>query len=60
MASHGQSLHISRYISAAVEEEEIDLAAVHSELVKIEEVIRDATKRHNAFLKELGLSELPG
>lgn len=54
------NLNISRYISTAVEEEEIDLAAVHSELVKIEETIRDATKRHNAFLKELGLSELPG
>ncbi|MCO6466925.1 MAG: type I restriction-modification system subunit M [Bradyrhizobiaceae bacterium] len=54
------NLNISRYISTAVEEEEIDLAAVHSELVKIEETIRDATKRHNEFLKELGLKELPG
>ncbi len=31
------NLDISRYISTAVEEEEIDLAAVHNELVKIEE-----------------------
>ncbi|MBU3699964.1 MAG: type I restriction-modification system subunit M [Candidatus Kapabacteria bacterium] len=54
------NLNISRYISTAVEEEEIDLDQIHAELVMIEGTIRDATKEHNAFLKELGLKELPG
>ncbi len=53
------NLNISRYISTAVEEKEIDLATVHSELMKIEDVVTEATRRHNEFLKELGLSPLP-
>ncbi|MFU8893622.1 MAG: N-6 DNA methylase, partial [Luteolibacter sp.] len=54
------NLNISRYISTAVAEEEIDLKATHKELMKIEKSIQQATKKHNAFLKELGLSVLPG
>lgn len=54
------NLNISRYISTTVAEEEIDLAKTHSELMKIEDAITEATKRHNEFLKELGLKELPG
>jgi type I restriction enzyme M protein len=53
------NLNISRYISTAQAEEEIDLTATHGELVKIEEAIRSATQRHNEFLKELGLPLLP-
>lgn len=53
------NLNISRYISTAVGEEEIDLAATHAGLVDIEKAIRQATAQHNAFLKELGLPLLP-
>jgi type I restriction enzyme M protein len=53
------NLNISRYISTAVGEEEIDLAATHAGLVDIEQAIRQATAQHNAFLKELGLPPLP-
>ncbi len=54
------NLNISRYVSTAVAEEEIDLAATHAELLAIEESIRKATAKHNEFLKELGLPLLPG
>ena len=53
------NLNISRYVSTAEAEEEIDLAATHAELVRIEAAIDAATARHNEFLKELGLSLLP-
>ena len=53
------NLNISRYISTAVGEAEIDLAATHGELVKIEQAIAAAKQKHNAFLSELGLSLLP-
>jgi len=60
IAEEGYNLNISRYISTAVGEEEIDLAATQRELVEIEQQIRAATLKHNAFLKELGLAPLPG
>ncbi len=53
------NLNISRYISTAVGEEEIDLAKTHTDLVEIEKAIQKATKDHNKFLKELGLPLLP-
>ena len=53
------NLNISRYISIAVPEPEIDLEAVHNNLVDLEEQIVGAKKTHNEFLKELGLPELP-
>ncbi len=53
------NLNISRYISTAVAEAEIDLSATHAELVKIESDIAKAKAKHNAFLKELGLNPLP-
>jgi type I restriction enzyme M protein len=53
------NLNISRYISTAVSEEEIDLAEVNARLVDIEQTIKEATQKHNAFLKELGLPPLP-
>lgn len=56
---HGYNLNISRYISAAEPEQEIDLQAVHAELEKLEQEIDIALKRHNSFLKELGLPLLP-
>jgi type I restriction enzyme M protein len=55
----GYNLNISRYISTAVAEEEIDLGSVNTELVSLENEIKAATEKHNAFLKELGLPLLP-
>ncbi len=52
------NLNISRYISTAVGEVEIDLTAIHTELTDIENTIQTATGKHNVFLKELGLSPL--
>ncbi len=57
--TNGYNLNISRYISTAQEEAEIDLTAVHADLVNIEERIVTATNKHNECLKELGLSPLP-
>lgn len=53
------NLNISRYISTAEAEVEVDLAATHAELIRIENDIRKATTKHNEFLKELGLPLLP-
>ena len=53
------NLNISRYISTAVGETEIDLAATHDQLQEIEKAIQKATSKHNEFLKELGLPPLP-
>ncbi len=53
------NLNISRYISTAEAEEEIDLRVVQSEIDSIQEKTEAATKRHNGFLKELGLPLLP-
>lgn len=53
------NLNISRYVSTATAEEEIDLAAVHTRLTALDEKIAAATKEHNAFLQELGLPPLP-
>lgn len=52
------NLNISRYISTAVGEEEIDLAQTHAELLEIEKRIQAATARHDAFLQELGLPRM--
>jgi type I restriction enzyme M protein len=53
------NLNISRYISTAVAEDEIDLEATNQTLVAIENDIQKARDTHNAFLKELGLPLLP-
>ncbi|HCF94363.1 MAG TPA: type I restriction-modification system subunit M [Verrucomicrobia bacterium] len=53
------NLNISRYVSTAMPEPEIDLSATHKQLVEIEKEIRESTAKHNRFLKELGLSPLP-
>ena len=52
------NLNISRYVSTAVAEEKIDLKKVHENLTDINEKIKEATEKHNAFLKELGLLPL--
>lgn len=53
------NLNISRYVSTAEAEKEVDLVAVHAELVQIEQDLAEAKARHNVFLAELGLAALP-
>jgi type I restriction enzyme M protein len=52
---NGYNLNISRYVSTAINEEIIDLKVVHEKLVEIDKKAADARKRHNEFLRELGL-----
>ena len=52
---NGYNLNISRYISTASAETEIDLQTVNDELAALEETTQEAREKHNAFLKELGL-----
>lgn len=59
IVSNDYNLNISRYVSTAQPEPEIDLAATHAELVRIEGEIRSATNKHNTFLNQLGLPVLP-
>jgi len=53
------NLNISRYISTAQAEAQIDLLAVNAELVELQNKIAASTHSHNAFLSELGLPPLP-
>ncbi|AGM41848.1 type I restriction-modification system subunit M [Aeromonas hydrophila] len=53
------NLNISRYVSTAQAEEEIDLAAVHTDLLVVEKKIGEAKERYNQYLAELGLPLLP-
>ncbi len=57
--TNGYNLNISRYISTAIANEEIDLGTVHRELQASEGKIIAAKEKHNAFLKELGLPLIP-
>jgi type I restriction enzyme M protein len=59
IAANDYNLNISRYISTARQEQEIDLKATHAELLALDKKIKSATARHNKFLKELGLPPLP-
>lgn len=59
IARNDYNLNISRYVSTAREEEEIDLLKVNAELVEIEKRANEALKKHNAFLEELGLPPIP-
>ena len=52
---NGYNLNISRYVSTAEDEIQIDLKEVNSKLVDISKSIETATAEHNTFLKELGL-----
>jgi type I restriction enzyme M protein len=53
------NLNITRYVSTAIPEPEIDLAETHDDLVRLQTKIDEATSKHNEFLKELGLPPLP-
>ncbi|MEY4210107.1 MAG: hypothetical protein RLZ92_486, partial [Pseudomonadota bacterium] len=53
------NLNISRYVSTAKAEVQIDLQAINDELVVLQETIIASTEKHNQFLIELGLAPLP-
>lgn len=53
------NLNISRYVSTAQAEKNIDLKKVNLELINLEAKIIRATQVHNQFLKELGLPLIP-
>lgn len=55
---NGYNLNISRYVSTAEDEVQIDLTEVNKELNSINKIIEEKTKEHNAFLKELGLDNI--
>lgn len=55
---NGYNLNISRYVSTAEDEVQIDLQEVNKKLTSINERIESKTKEHNEFLKELGLAQL--
>ena len=59
ISSNEFNLNISRYISTAIAEQEVDLSQLNSELIALEQSVREARDRHNAFLAELGLPLLP-
>ena len=59
IAENDYNLNISRYVSTAEADVEIDLNTVHAELVAAEKALQAAKKKHNVFLKELGLPLLP-
>ena len=58
IAKNDYNLNITRYISTAVAEDEIDLEATHRTLAEIDAAGNAARAKHNAFLRELGLKEL--
>jgi type I restriction enzyme M protein len=53
------NLNISRYISTAEDEVHIELDQVHTQLADLTAQVNHAKATHNAFLRELGLPELP-
>lgn len=52
---NGYNLNISRYVSTAEDEVQVDLKEVNKNLISINKSIKDNTEKHNEFLKELGL-----
>ena len=55
---NGYNLNISRYVSTADDEVQIDLKEVNKNLSGINERIKTSTEKHNEFLKELGLPKI--
>ncbi len=53
------NLNITRYVSITRPEPEVDLMQVHATLSELTRRIEDARARHNTYLRELGLPELP-
>ncbi len=56
---NGYNLNISRYVNTSEEEDIINIDYVIEELNNIETDIKNAKQKHNSFLKELSVKELP-
>lgn len=52
------NLNISRYVSTAKPEKQIDLKEVNKDLLEINKKIEEYTAEHNQYLRELGLEEI--
>ena len=59
IVGNDHNLNISRYVSTAEDEEQVDLLKTNAALVTIERELKAATAKHNDFLKQLGLPPLP-
>ena len=57
--ANNYNLSISRYVSTAKPEVQVDLSATHKKLVENENQIHASAVKHNTFLKELGLPSVP-
>lgn len=55
---NGFNLNISRYVSTAEADVPIDLEEVNKSLTSINQRIKEKTRYHNKFLKELGLKTI--
>ena len=55
---NGYNLNISRYVSTAEDEVQIDLGEVNEKLTSINERIEIKTKEHNEYLKQLKLKTI--
>jgi len=53
------NLNISRYVRTAEADETIDLKVLHEDLLSVDKHIKNATEKHNEFLRALGLPPLP-
>lgn len=58
IAENDYNLNITRYVSLAQEEVQIDLSENHAKLLDIEAKIKVSKEKVNVFLKELGLEEI--
>ena len=55
---NGYNLNISRYVSTSMDEVQIDLEAVNTKLITLNDSIKENTDKHNEYLKELGLKPI--
>lgn len=56
---HDFNLNISRYVSTAEPEAEVDLVAAHRRLDDLRQLARSAAQQHNDYLEELSVPTLP-
>ena len=55
IAENGYNLNIPRYVDTFEPEEEIDVAAVQADIVRIEGELADVRAKMSGYLKELGI-----
>jgi type I restriction enzyme M protein len=58
IAANDYNLNISRYISTAILEEEVDLQSVNADLVELAQDIEAAKDKHNGFSQRVGITAL--